>query len=194
MFYRHRLLAVLALIVSPCGACWAQEFSADLKCITNGSASMGKVYVKNNYVRIDNNYKGHNIFTILAENGNSTAWVYDKDLKLYWSFTREDPFNFLNKISECQDWKGIDMGFEKVSGLKCHKIAYPVNGGKETRWYSEKLKVPIKFERELINHRTTLLYMNIKVGKQKDEIFMIPGNYENRVADYWTKIMPMFDK
>ncbi len=194
MLYRHRLLVVVAFLALSCGACRSAEFSADLKYVTNGTASMGKMYVKNNYMRIDNNYKGNNIFTILAENGNSTAWLYDKDLKLYWSFTREVPFNFLNTLSECKTWNGVDMGLEKVGNMKCRKIAYPVNGGKETRWYSEKLRVPIKFERELINYHTTLLYMNIKIGKQKDEVFMIPGGFENRIADYWTKFMPMYEK
>jgi hypothetical protein len=186
----HRLtrsLVALFLVVASCGTCWALEFCADLKSNVGGEPSKGKIFVKGNYIRMDFKENGKTMMTMLAQNGSSTVWYYDSDLKIYWSYSREVPYNLLNTKTDCAQWRGVDCGFEKINGMKCRKVSYPIMGGKETRWYSEKLKVPIKIEEERLNKHFTLQYYNIKQCKQSEEVFMIPGGYENREPDYWKK-------
>lgn len=191
----HRLtrsFVVLVLVIVSCGACCALEFSADLKSNVGYGPSKGRVFVKDKYIRMDFKDNGKTMMTLLAENGSSTVWYYDSDLKLYWSYLREVPYNLLNTQSDCAQWHGIDCGVEKINGFRCRKISYPIMGGKETRWYSEKLKVPVKIDEERLGKHFTMQYFNIKQCKQQEAVFMIPGGYENREPDYWKKFHATF--
>ncbi|MCE5322056.1 hypothetical protein LLG46_01935 [bacterium] len=191
----HRLVRsfifVILFVASYC-ACNAAEFCADLKIKVGDKLSSGRVFVKGDYIRMDIKEGGKTFMTMLAQNGCPTIWYYDSDLKLYWSLQREVPYNLLNCQSECASWQGADCGIAKIDGVKCRKIVYPTMGGKETRWYSEKLKVPVKIASERLGKRFVIQYCNIKQNKQREDIFMIPGGYQNREPDYWTKFKSVF--
>jgi outer membrane lipoprotein-sorting protein len=171
-------LAALFGILAFSGLAIAAEFSADLIQKMGDEVKKGKIFVKDNKMRME----FEEGITIMDLATGKTITIQPEE-KMYIEMPGMGPMATVDEsdkeLSKIATKKHV--GTEKISGYKCDKylITYHDKAmGKMTQWYSKKLKYPIKIVYHGPEGEMLTEYKNIKEGRVSDSLFKVPAGYQ----------------
>jgi outer membrane lipoprotein-sorting protein len=147
----------------------------------NVRISDGKIYVKDNKVRMENFTNRGTAITIIDLDTGKMALIHPSE-KVYFE-TEATGFETLfpqsNKSFPDYGEKEY-LGTETINGYECDKYLYTPPGNTShttTKWVSKKLGFPIKVIFPSPRGEMTIEYLNIKEGGVEDALFEIPAGY-----------------
>jgi len=171
-------LATLFGILVFSGLAIAAEFSADLIQKMGDEVKKGKIFVKENKMRME--FKEGISIMDLATGKTITL---QPEEKMYMELPGAGPMASAaesdKELSKIATKKHV--GTEKISGYKCDKylITYRDKAmGKMTQWHAKKLNYPIKIVYHGPEGEMVTEYKNIKEGGVSDSLFKVPKGYK----------------
>ncbi|MDA8169302.1 MAG: DUF4412 domain-containing protein [Nitrospiraceae bacterium] len=172
VFYAFILL-FSALVFFPLAAA-AMDFSADMVTIAKGHETTGKIFLSGKKARMETGQA-----VTISRMDKMLAWILMPDEKMYI----EQPLRPQNAVSSEKMPGEVErkfLGSETVEGrrTKKYRITYALKGEKSVvyAWIDNKLGVPVKTTSE--DGSWTVLYRDIKTGKQPSGLFEVPAGYK----------------
>jgi len=163
----------------------AAEFTADVNQRMHGTNLTGKVFVKGEKYRLEQqDNKNRRMFIIVDQKANLTI-VSDPAKKNYMETPSQgmvslmnDPFQSARYMEE--KYKKILLGDEIISGFKCKKIKYEAQGREMmTVWKSKKLDFFLKIM--LPDKKKSFIQLkNIKEGPVDKVLLQVPAGYAKK--------------
>ncbi|MDY6789828.1 MAG: DUF4412 domain-containing protein [Thermodesulfobacteriota bacterium] len=163
----------------------AVEFSADVNQRLHGTDLTGKIFVKGEKYRLEQqDNKKRRMFIIVDQKANLTI-VVDPAEKNYMETPSQGMVSLMNDPLQSarymeQKHKKVLLGDEIVSGFKCKKMKYE-SQGKElmTVWKSIKLGFVLKIT--LPDKKKSFLQLkNIKEGAVDNALLRVPAGYAKK--------------
>ncbi len=184
-YKRSAGLAVLIVFFFWFASASAAEFTADVNQRLHGTDLTGKIFVKGEKYRLEQqDNKKHRMFIIVDQKANLTI-VADPAEKNYMETPSQGMVSLMNDPLQSarymeQKHKKILLGDEIISGFKCKKIKYETQG-KElmTVWKSNKLGFVLKLT--LPDKKKSFLQLkNIKEGAVSKASLQVPAGYAKK--------------
>ena len=184
-YKRSAGLAVLIVFFFWFASASAAEFTADVSQRLHGTDLTGKIFVKGEKYRLEQqDNKKHRMFIIVDQKANLTI-VADPNEKNYMETPSQGMVSLMNDPLQSarymeQKHKKILLGDEIISGFKCKKIKYEAQG-KElmTVWKSNKLGFVLKLT--LPDKKKSFLQLkNIKEGAVSKASLQVPAGYAKK--------------
>lgn len=172
-------MAVCMLIVFS-GVSQCAEFSADLIQKTAGMTTKGKVYIKDNKMRMEmETPAGKSINLMDAETGSMQ--MLQPEQKMYFEMNAPEAGVVTSDeaLAKIADKKHV--GTEKLNGHECDKyeiIYHDRSLGKMTQWFSKELNYPVKMIYNGPHGESVVEYKNIRQGKIDSSLFGVPPGYQ----------------
>lgn len=185
-----KLTPIYLLIFVFCTAslAMAASFSADIVMEKNGKTETGKIYLLNQYYRLEV-LEDDKPMVIIADREKNVHCFLNMKEKVFFEIPSDD-FRILTsdpfKASEYMVSKyGSKVeGTEKINGINCERQAVMVQGSKiHSRWFSKKLKIPVKlvsYDGKKASYVTEL--KNIREVDLQKELFAPPSGF-NQVEE-----------
>jgi hypothetical protein len=171
-------LAALFGILAFSGLAIAAEFSADLIQKMGDEVKKGKIFVKDNKMRMEFE-EGITIMDLAT----GKAITIQPEEKIYMEMPGMGAMANAGQVDKDLAKIGTKkrLGTEKVNGYKCDKylITYHDKAmGTMTQWHSKKLNYPIKVVYHGPQGDMVTEYKNIKEGRVRDSLFKPPKGYK----------------
>jgi len=143
------IIYLLILVLCTVSSTMAASFSADMVMEKNGKTETGKIYLLNQYYRLEVLEDGKPM-AIIADKERNVHCVLNIEEKVFFEIS-SDNFGVLSK----DPFKGSEYmvskygskveGTEKINGINCEKQEVVAQGTKiHSRWFSNDLKFPVK--------------------------------------------------
>ena len=140
---------LLVLVLCTASSAMAASFSADMVIEKKGETETGKLYLLDQYYRLEVLEKGKPI-VIIADREKNVHRVLNMEKKVFFEIPSDDFGVLINdpfKASEymVSQYGSKVEGTEKINGIKCEKQVVIIQDKKiHSRWFSTKLKFPVK--------------------------------------------------
>ena len=171
------LVLISILFVGP-AMVKAAEFSADVNQTANGRSIPGKLYVKENQMRLET----MGTVTIVDTN-KGKSWVIMPGANAYLEMEGAGALGRgtmdEEQIAEIGERKHV--GKETVNGYECDKYIVELKDrsqGTVTQWVSTKLNYPVKFISTGGSMEGTFELINIEESELEPSLFVIPSGYQ----------------
>ncbi len=176
--FQFMAIAVLGLLLAALGAGLARaaEFSADLVSVQGSEVSIGKLFIKNDQMRLELEVDGDLMITICALKSGRTLVLMEGNIYA------EVPFADNPVLPLANEYEEQDLGSETVEGYLCTVVRYIYKDkslGSSTHWLAPELGFPLKVEE--VNQKgkteeiTTLT--NIRLGPLAQSLFEVPAGF-----------------
>ena len=156
----------------------AAEFSADLIQKMGDEVKKGKIFVKDNKMRME----FEEGITIMDLATGKTITIQPEE-KMYIEMPGMGPMATVDQsdkeLSKIATKKHV--GTDKINGYKCDKYLITYHDktmGKMIQWHSKKLKYPIKIVYNGPQGEMVTEYTNIKEGGVSNSLFKVPRGYK----------------
>lgn len=162
------------------GVSLCAEFSADLVQKTAGMTTTGKVYIKDNKMRMEMDTPGGKAINLMDIDTGSMQ-MFQPAQKMYFEMKAPKAGVVTTEETLAQIADKKHLGTEKVNGQQCDKyeITYHDRSlGKMTQWFSKELNYPVKIIYNGPQGESVMEYKNIKQGKIDSSLFRIPPGYQ----------------
>ncbi len=170
---------VVCMLIVFSGVSLSAEFSADMIQKQRGITTKGKVYIKDNKMRMEMQTAGHKSVNLMdTDTGLMRMLQPEQNMYFEMPAPKGGVVQSDEVLAKIADKKHV--GAEKVNGHKCDKyeiIYHDKSLGKMTQWFSEKLNYPIKMIYNGPQGEMLIEYKNIKQGKVDSSLFRIPAGY-----------------
>ncbi len=156
----------------------AAEFSADVEQTANGRSMPGKLYVKDQRMRLETMGS-----VTIVDSAQGKSWVLMPGVNAYLEMNNVGSLGrgTMSEEQIAEFGKRKLLGKETVNGYECDKyLVEPKDGsqGTFTQWVSEKLQFPVKFTSEGGGNDVQFELTNIQEGPVEDSLFTIPSGYQ----------------
>jgi outer membrane lipoprotein-sorting protein len=171
---------VICMLIVFSGVSVSAEFSADLIQKTAGMTTKGKVYIKDNKVRMEmETPAGKSINLMDIETGSMQ--MFQPEQKMYFEMNAPNAgvVTTDETLAKIADKKHV--GTEKLDGHECDKyeiIYHDRSLGKMTQWFSKELNYPVKIIYDGPQGESVVEYKNIRQGKIDSALFSVPPGYQ----------------
>jgi len=183
-FKRSAGLVALIAFVFCFASASATEFTADVNQRLHGQDLTGKIFVKGDRYRLEQqDDKNRQMFIIVNQKTNLTIMV-DPAEKVYSETSSQGMMSLMNDpFQSARSMEGkhkrISIGDEMMSGITCRKLIFE-SQGKEmmTAWKSKKLGFFLKIT--LPDKKKSFIHLNnIKEGSVNEALFQVKDGYVN---------------
>ena len=185
-FYKRSagLVALIAFFFCFASAS-AAEFTADVKQRMHGQDLTGKIFVKGEKYRLEQqDDKKRRMFIIVDQKANLTI-VADPAEKNYMETPSQDMLSLMNDPFQSARYmenkhKKIFLGDEIISGFECKRLKFEAQGQEMmTVWKSKKLGFVLKIT--LPDKKKSFIHLkNIKEGPVDKALFQVPAGYAKK--------------
>ena len=156
---------------------WAVEFSADVVTTAQGRTMTSKMFVKGNKSRME--AQGQSGYTIVRGD-KETVWLVNPGQKSYMEM-KLDPSRKPRVDEKVQGEISRKLiGSETIDAHPAQKyeVTYTARGKttKMYQWMATDIKFPVKMA--AVDGSWITEYKNIKMGRQADDLFEVPGGYK----------------
>ena len=178
----------LAILIAFCfwfASASAAEFTADVNHRLHGQDLTGKIFVKGDKYRLEQQ-DGNNLqMLIIVDQKTNMTIVADPAEKNYMETPSQgvmslmnDPFQSARSMETKH--KKILLGEEMISGIECRKLKFESQGQEMmTVWKSKKLGFVLKIT--LPDKKKSFIQLkNIKEGAVDEVVFQVPVGYVNK--------------
>ncbi len=163
----------------------AAEFTADVNQRLHGEDLTGKIFVKGEKYRLEQqDDKSRRMFIIVDQKANLTI-LADPAEKNYMETPSQDMLSLMNDPFQSArymegKYKKIFLGDEIISGFECKKLKYEAQGKEMmTVWKSRKLGFVLKIM--LPDKKKSFIHLkNIKEGPLDEILFQVPIGYAKK--------------
>ncbi len=163
----------------------AAEFTADVNQRLHGVDLAGKIFVKGEKYRLEQqDDKKRQMFIIVDQKTNLTI-VADPAEKKYLETPSQDMLSLMNDPFQSARYmedkhKKIFLGDEIISGFECKKLKFEAQGQEMmTVWKSKKLGFVLKIT--LPDKKKSFIHLkNIKEGPVDEVLFQVPAGYAKK--------------
>jgi len=171
---------VVCMLIVFSGISVSAEFSADLIQKTAGMTTKGKVYVKDNKMRMEMETPAGKSINLM-DIATGSMQMFQPEQKMYFEMTAPGAGvvttdEALAKIAEKKH-----VGTEKLDGHECDKYEIIYNDrslGKMTQWFSKELNYPVKILYDGPQGESVVEYKDIRQGKIDSSLFSVPPGYQ----------------
>lgn len=171
---------VVCMLIVFSGVLMSAEFSADLLQKTARMTTKGKVYIKDNKMRMEmETPAGKSINLMDIETGSMQMLQPEQKMYFEMKTPKAGIVTTDETLAKIADKKHV--GTERLNGHECDKyeiIYHDRSLGKMTQWFSKKLNYPIKMVYDGPDGEMVVEYRNIKQGKVDGSLFEIPPGYQ----------------
>lgn len=168
----------------------AAEFSADVVRTAMGRQSSGKIYVKDNKVRMEGMRGPMGPGYTIVRQDRKVLWMVSPEQKAYMELSMENQGHgpgqqalSAERISGDKmpgEISRKELGRETLDGHPCVKseITYQIGDQTHTihQWMAQDIKMPIKTA--AADGSWSVEYKNINKGPVSDSLFEVPGDYQ----------------
>ena len=171
---------VVCMLIVFSGISVSAEFSADLIQKTAGMTTKGKVYVKDNKMRMEMETPAGKSINLM-DIATGSMQMFQPEQKMYFEMSAPGAGvvttdEALAKIAEKKH-----VGTEKLDGHECDKYEIIYNDrslGKMTQWFSKELNYPVKILYDGPQGESVVEYKDIRQGKIDSSLFSVPPGYQ----------------
>jgi len=171
---------VLCMLIVCSGLAFSAEFSADLVQKTAGMTTTGKVYIKDNQMRMEMDTPGGKSINLMDIQTGSMQMLQPAQ-RMYFEMQapKAGVVTTDEALAKIADKKHV--GTEKLDGHECDKyeiIYHDRSLGKMTQWFSKELNYPVKILYDGPQGESVVEYKNIRQGKIDSSLFSVPPGYQ----------------
>ncbi len=168
--------AVVVLAALGMGAA-ASEFSADMRSSAAGVETTGRLYVKGDRMRIEQEAMGQRSVMIIDTAAHVT-WMIQEDMGMYMEIAGMEAEHGA-AVPE-PDAERVDLGTEEVNGYLCDKMEFRLPGDDSvmTQWVARDLNYPIRQVYSGPEGQMVTEYSNIREGGVADTLMQVPKGYQ----------------
>jgi hypothetical protein len=154
---------------------FADDFSADMISTAQGRSFQGKIYISKDKTRMETPES-----ISITRLDKKVVWVLMPKDKMYMEQPVDPSKTVATSEKNSNEIERKLIGKEMIDGRMADKyqVVYSENGKKLTmfQWIAAGLKIPVKTA--AADGSWTMEYKNIKIGKQPDSLFEVPGDYQ----------------
>ena len=174
---------VLCMLIVCSGVSECAEFSADLIQKTAGMTTKGKVYIKDNKMRMEmETPAGKSINLMDTETGSMQMFQPEQKMYFEMKAPKAGVVTTEQTLAQIADKKHV--GTDKLNGHECDKyeiIYHDTSLGKMTQWFSKELNYPVKMIYNGPHGESVVEYKNIRQGTIDSSLFKIPPGYQKMI-------------